>query len=125
MKLCFAVLQDDGVESTVYGHFGSAPAFMVVNTEDNVISKIVNSDLNHIHGACNPMKALGGADIDAVIVGGIGQGALNGLNARGIKVFKAIATTIKDNLSLFHESKLPELTMDHTCGGHANGCAHH
>lgn len=124
MKLCFAVEKDEGAESLVYGHFGSAPAFIVVNTEDNTILKIANNDLNHIHGACNPMKAIGGADIDAVVVGGIGAGALNGLNARGIKVFKATENTIQENLALFHEDRLPELTMLHTCGGHAGGCAH-
>lgn len=125
MRLCFAVLKDEGVESTVYGHFGSAPAFIVVNTEDNELFKVVNSDMDHIHGACNPMKAIGGAKIDAVVVGGIGAGALTGLNTRGIKVFKAVENTIKENLALFHENRLPELTMLHTCGGHAGGCAHH
>lgn len=125
MKLCFAVQKDEGVESLVYGHFGSAPVFVVVNTEDNAIFKIVNGDINHVHGACSPMKAIGGADIDAVVVGGIGAGALNGLNARGIKVFKAMEETIKENLALFHENRLPELTMLHTCGGHQGGCAHH
>jgi predicted Fe-Mo cluster-binding NifX family protein len=124
MKLCFAVEKDEGTESSVFGHFGSAPAFIVVDTEDSAIFKIVNSDMDHIHGACNPMKAIGGADIDAVVVGGIGAGALNGLNARGIKVFKAMENTIKENLALFHDNKLPELTMLHTCGGHAGGCAH-
>ena len=125
MKLCFAVQKDEGVESLVFGHFGSAPAFIVVNTEDNAIFKIVTGDMNHVHGACSPMKAIGGADIDAVVVGGIGAGALNGLNARGIKVFRAMEETIKENLALFHENRLPELTMLHTCGGHQGGCAHH
>ena len=127
MKLCFAVSKDEGAESAVYGHFGSAPVFVVVNTEDNSIARIVNSDMNHIHGACNPMKAIGGAAVDAVIVGGIGAGALTGLNARGIKVFKALENTIKENLALFHKGKLPELTINQTCGGHTDGggCAHH
>ncbi len=125
MKLCFAVTKDEGAESAVYGHFGSAPAFIVVNTEDNAMSKIINSDMNHIHGACNPMKAIGGTEVDAVVVGGIGAGALTRLNAEGIKVFKAVENTIKDNLALFHENRLPELTMNHTCGGHAGECAHH
>ncbi len=125
MKLCFAVQKDEGAASVVYGHFGSAPAFIVVNTDDNAMFRIVNSDMDHIHGACNPVKAIGGADIDAVIVGGIGAGALNGLNARGIKVFKAAESTIAENLALFHENKLTELTIDRTCGGHAGGCAHH
>jgi len=125
MKICFAVLKDEGVESTVYNHFGSAPAFVVVNTEMNDVSTIVNSDANHIHGACNPMKAIGGTEVDAVVVGGIGAGALMGLNSKGIKVFKATGSTIKDNLALFNENKLPELTIDRTCAGHAGGCAHH
>ncbi len=125
MKLCFAVLNDDGADSVVYGHFGSAPTFVVVDTKDNAVSRIVNKDVDHIHGACNPMKAIGGADIDVVIVGGIGAGALTGLNARGIKVFRAVGNTVKDNLVLFHENRLPEMTMNSTCAGHANGCAHH
>lgn len=33
MKVCFAVQRDDGMDSSVYGHFGSAPAFVVVDTE--------------------------------------------------------------------------------------------
>ena len=33
MKVGFAVQGNDGVESRVYGHFGSAPAFIIVDTE--------------------------------------------------------------------------------------------
>jgi predicted Fe-Mo cluster-binding NifX family protein len=33
MKVCFAVQKDEGIESAVYGHFGSAPAFVVIDTE--------------------------------------------------------------------------------------------
>lgn len=124
MKICFAVSKDEGIESTVFGHFGSAPAFVVVNTDEDNVSAIVNRDVNHVHGACNPIQAIGGTKVDAVVVGGIGAGALTRLNAEGIKVFKAVQDTIKDNLALFHQNKLPELTMIHTCAGHAGGCGH-
>ena len=33
MKVCFPVQKDEGVESQVYNHFGSAPVFIVVETE--------------------------------------------------------------------------------------------
>lgn len=125
MKLCFAVQKDEGIESMVFGHFGSAPAFLIVNTDDNNLSRVVNSDMNHIHGACNPMKAIGGAEVDVVIVGGIGAGALTRLKAQGVSVFMAVENTIKENLALFHAKKLIELTMDHICGGIGAGCAHH
>ncbi len=124
MKICFAVLKDEGVESTVYDHFGSAPAFVVVNTEGNDVSSVVNRDMNHVHGACNPIQAIGGTQVDAVVVGGIGAGALMKLNAEGIKVFKAASDTVKGNIGLFNENRLPELTIDRTCAGHRGGCGH-
>lgn len=124
MKICFAVSKDEGINSAVYGHFGSAPAFVVVNTEVNDVSSVVNRDVNHAHGACNPIQAIGGTSVDAVVVGGIGAGALMRLNAEGIRVFRAVEDTIKGNISLFHENRLPELTIDHTCAGHRGGCGH-
>jgi predicted Fe-Mo cluster-binding NifX family protein len=128
MKVCFAVQKDDGVESVVYGHFGSAPAFIVVYTEAADAAMTVNNrDLNHVHGACNPIQAIGGLKPDAVVVGGIGAGAINRLNAEGVRVYRAAAETVKQNLALLKESKLPELSVQNACGGHAHGqggCGH-
>jgi predicted Fe-Mo cluster-binding NifX family protein len=126
MKVCFAVREDEGIESTVYNHFGSAPAFVMVDTELEGSVTVSNKDMDHVHGACNPIMAMGGQDVDAVVVGGIGAGAIRGLNSRGIKVYRAVAPTVKGNLQLLKESKLPELTMQHACSGHdqQGGCAH-
>jgi predicted Fe-Mo cluster-binding NifX family protein len=127
MKVCFPVQKDDGVESVVYGHFGSAPAFIVVDTEIDKNVTVNNRDLNHVHGACNPIQAIGGLKPDAVVVGGIGAGAITRLNAEGIKVYRSTADTVKQNLDLLKESKLPELSVRNACGGHQQGqggCAH-
>ncbi|MCX5811750.1 MAG: diguanylate cyclase [Proteobacteria bacterium] len=124
MKVCFAVQEDQGIESTVYNHFGSAPAFVVVDTEIKQAVTINNKDLNHVHGACNPVMAIGGQNVDAVVVGGIGAGAIRGLNAAGIKVYGSVKETVKDNLDLFLENKLPELSALNACGGHQGGCGH-
>ena len=78
MKICFPVQNDNGIESTVYNHFGSAPAFVVIDTDTNNVTSINNRDQHHSHGACNPMKALDNQEIDAIVVGGIGAGALTG-----------------------------------------------
>ena len=125
MKVCFAVAKDEGINSAVYGHFGSAPVFVVVDTETGSVGAVNNRDLNHVHGACNPIQAIGGQSVDAVVVGGIGAGAISGLNARGIRVYGSAAETVKENMDLFKEGKLPLLTLQHACGGHAGGgCAH-
>lgn len=124
MKVCFAVQKDEGMDSAVYGHFGSAPAFVVVDTERQSIDTVSNKDMIHAHGACNPIMALGGQNVDAIIVGGIGGGALMKLNAAGIKVYGSMAGTIKGNLDLLMTKRLPELSMENTCAGHQGGCGH-
>jgi len=70
------------------------------------------------------MKALNGKMVDAIVVGGIGAGAITGLNKMGIKVYKASKGNIQDNLQLFEANSLMEMTLAHTCGGHIGGCAH-
>ena len=124
MKVCFAVQKDEGMDSAVYGHFGSAPAFVVVDMEPQIIDTISNKDMIHAHGACNPIMALGGQNVDAVVVGGIGGGALMKLNTAGIKVYGSIAGTIKGNLDLLMTNRLLELSMKNTCAGHQGECGH-
>jgi predicted Fe-Mo cluster-binding NifX family protein len=127
MKLCFPVQADEGIESTVFNHFGSAPLFMVVDTLTNSVSAINNRDQHHVHGACNPMKALDNQKVDAIIVGGIGAGALTRLNQMGIVVHRSQAPTVQENVALHARNALPVLTVQGCCGGHSNdgGCAHH
>ncbi|WP_300464336.1 NifB/NifX family molybdenum-iron cluster-binding protein [Desulfobacula sp.] len=124
MKVCFPVASDNGLKSEIFGHFGSAPFFVVFNTQEKALATIDNQDLGHIHGQCNPMKALNNKMVDAIIVGGIGAGAITGLNKMGIKVYKASKGNIQDNIQLFEAGSLMEMTMAHTCGGHVGGCAH-
>jgi predicted Fe-Mo cluster-binding NifX family protein len=126
MKVCFAVQENQGVDSTVYNHFGSAPLFVMVDTDVDGATVVDNQDKNHVHGACNPIMAMGGRDVDAVVVGGIGAGAIRGLNSKGIKVYRSMASTVKENLTLLKDKKLPELLIQNACGGHGHqgGCAH-
>lgn len=126
MKICFPVTKNAGLESPVYEHFGSAPIFLVVDTDTREVSALQNRDQLHQHGACNPLKALGNDRFDGIVVGGIGGGALNGLLRMGLKVYRAAEGTIANNVDLFLQGGLPELTPQQTCGGHTNGngCCH-
>lgn len=123
MKICIPVKENNGLESIPYNHFGSAPFFLVVDTETNDVTAINNGDLNHEHGKCQPIKAIGGADIDVVLVLGIGAGAINKLNSMGVKVFKANPTSLKENIDLFNDNKLIEFSPANSCTGH--NCGHH
>jgi len=126
MKVCFPVQRNEGVESRVHNHFGSAQMFVVVDSETNNISVITNSDRDHSDGACNPIRALGDQEVDAVVVGGIGSGALQRLKQSGIRVYHAQAPNIRENIAMLKNRSLREFTPGRVCGGHAHGggCAH-
>lgn len=122
MKICFPVSKNLGLKSVPYGHFGTAPMFAVCDLNGDEVKIINNGDLNHTHGNCSPIKAIKGEEIDIVVVNGIGQGAINGLNNNGIKVYKAIEGTISENLKAFNEGRLSEFLTTHACNH--DGCSH-
>ncbi len=126
MRVCFPVMEDQGVESQVFGHFGSAPGFVVVDMITSELTSINNSDQIHEHGACNPVAGLGGHQVDVIVVGGIGGGALHKLNSAGMRVFQTQGGTVSENIALFKANELPEYLPGHTCDGHdqSHGCSH-
>jgi predicted Fe-Mo cluster-binding NifX family protein len=105
----------------VYGHFGSAPVFALVDTETLAVEALDNRDHGHQHGACSPLKAIGGQQVKVVIVGGIGPGAIRGLQAAGIEVFRFVGGTVADAVQQYKDGALSALTLDHACGGHGSG----
>jgi predicted Fe-Mo cluster-binding NifX family protein len=124
MKICFPVTSNDGLESRIYDHFGSAPMFLIIDTEKNETIEQANKDLGHANGRCKPMKAIAGKDVDAIVVGGIGKGALSGLLQSGLKVFLAESGTVAKNLAAIQSGELSEMTPEMTCAGHSHGHGH-
>ncbi len=126
MRVAIPVAEYRGLESVVYGPFGSAPGFALVDAETMSVEFLGNRDEAHVHGQCSPVRALGNARPDAVVVGGIGRGALLGLRQAGIAVYLAEGETVAEVLSLLKKGDLSEIDLDHTCPGHGegSGCSH-
>ncbi|SDK91431.1 NifB/NifX family molybdenum-iron cluster-binding protein [Natronincola ferrireducens] len=118
MKVCIPVQENEGLDSIIYNHFGSAPFFLIYDLDREEIKTIENKDLHHAHGMCQPLKALGGETVDAILVGGIGGGALMKLNNQGIKVYKAINGTVLQNIVMLKDNKLIEFSMNNSCNHH-------
>ena len=127
MKIAFPTQENHQMESEVHNHFGSAKYFILVDAETNELSAIENPDIDHQHGNCQPLAALGGVAVDAVVVGGIGGGALRKLVDAGVKTYRAVEGTVSENLDLIKNKKLPDFTLDQTCKGHTGigECVHH
>ncbi|HOX22961.1 MAG TPA: NifB/NifX family molybdenum-iron cluster-binding protein [Elusimicrobiales bacterium] len=118
MKICLPTENKKGLSAKVYGHFGSAPCFTICDSETLECIFVDNSDQGHAHGMCNPLKAVGDARPDVVVVGGIGAGAIRGLNAAGIKVYICAGGTVEDAVKAIKSGTLKEADA-------ASACAHH
>lgn len=125
MKIAFPTEKFDGLESPVHNHFGSANFFVIVDTETDACEKVLNQDLSHQHGQCQPLRALGGRDVDAVVVGGIGGSALGKLKKKGVTVYKGAEGTVRENLGKLQKGELNEFMPLDVCGGHGDACDHH
>ncbi|HNZ03720.1 MAG TPA: NifB/NifX family molybdenum-iron cluster-binding protein [Myxococcota bacterium] len=126
MKLCIPVTMDSGMDSPVSAHFGSAPMFMVVDTDSGDASAVNNNNQHHQHGMCQPLAALAGIEMDAIVVGGIGMGALSKLMSAGIKVYLAEHPTVGQTVDAYKRGVLGQVDPSMACGGHTHGhgCGH-
>jgi len=121
MKLCIPVNQDLGLQSPVCAHFGSAPLFLKVDTETGACEALANQNQHHDHGMCRPLASLSGHVIDALVVGGIGQGALYKLADASIQVFLANAPTVGETVEAFKAGTLRLVTPGMACAHHGQG----
>ncbi len=125
MKICIPVEEDNGMESRVCQHFGSAPAFAIVDTGNGHYRAITNANQHHGHGMCAPLESLEGEQIDAVVVGGIGMGALNRLNSANIQVYLSDNATVAETVAGFQAGKLKQVMPNMACGHHGHDHAQH
>jgi predicted Fe-Mo cluster-binding NifX family protein len=121
MKVCIPAQDAEGLEGTPYGHFGSASHFVMHDTETGQTEIVGNADSHHEHGMCHPVGALGGREIDAIVVGGIGARAVAKLNAEGMRVYRSAPGTIRENIELLSNGKLEEVRVEDACGGQGEG----
>jgi len=124
MNLCIPVTADRGLESPVSGHFGSAPLYLLVDSETRATRTLSNARAVHEHGACRPLDALAGERIDAFLVGGIGAGAIMKLQSAGIRVFRATAPTASVCLDAFLRNELEDMDPAGACAGHGHDHGH-
>ena len=121
MNVCIPVNEDRGLQSPVCMHFGSAPMFMLVALDGDVCRALPNLNQHHEHGRCTPLAALHGENIDGVIVGGIGNGALGRLIASGIRVYLAEGATVADVMRAYRAGTLKLMSPDMSCAHHGHG----
>ena len=123
-----AVTYEDG---QVFQHFGHTEQFKVYEVEDG---KVVSSEVIGTEGAGHEALAtlLSGKEIDALICGGLGGGAMAALEANGIEVVAGVKGDTDAAVEAYLKGELESTGVncdhhDHEHGeGHEGGhCGHH
>lgn len=119
MKIAVAV--ENG---QVCGHFGHSPSFSFYEVEDG---KIVSSENIQSPGAGHGILPdfIASNRAKVIIAGGMGAGAVNGCNARGIQVITGVTGNSDEAALLFAKGQL--VSNDSVCSHHSEGhnCSHH
>jgi predicted Fe-Mo cluster-binding NifX family protein len=93
---------------------------MIVDTESGNCRAVSNRNLNHGHGMCQPLLSLSGENLEGMVVGGIGRGALTKLQAAKIRVYLSELPTVSATLAAFNAGTLKRVTPQTACGHHGN-----
>lgn len=107
----------------VFQHFGHTPGFALFNIEDGKATSLgMLSSGETGHGALAGLLADG--QIDLLICGGIGGGAINALAEAGIQVIGGASGDVNQVASAFAADIL-EVNPDFRCHHHDNEPNHH
>ena len=124
MRVGFPTSGASGMNEGIHGHFGRAPFFTIVDTEDGSVKSVPNAHADHEHGhgqghMCSPIEALAHERVDAVAVQGIGPGAIAALGSMGIVAYHAPGASVAEALEALKAGRLAPM-------GHGGGCdCHH
>ncbi len=118
MKICIPIVENKGVSAKVSAHFGSAPYFLIFDTDSAGSVVIKNSGSHHAHGMCQPLEMLSDQQIGIVVCRGMGARAVELLNRGGIWVYRADGETAEEVIKKSKEGKLKAITVQNACTDH-------
>jgi len=119
MRICVPAATDEGMGAKAFGHFGSAPCFIIYDTDDRTHTVVGNSNNHHAHGMCQPLDVLENHSVDIVVCRGMGARAVSRLNQGGIRAYRVTGETVEDVITEYTEGTGQEITPDGACSDHS------
>ena len=108
----------------VSSHYGQSEGFVMAEVEDGSVKSRSTVPAPAEHSCGGLAQLFVQHQVDTVIVGGIGGGAIGHLNAAGINVVAGASGNIEEVLSSFIDGSL--IPGEAVCGGHdqSGQCQH-
>lgn len=125
MRICLPTVGNEGLESRLSDHFGSAPHFVFVDVDSGRVETTANPNCDHQPGHCSPTALLEARAVRALVCRGLGRRALEQLAGRGVEVYRTGEVTARGAVRAFLAGELPVMGAAHACGGHDDCDDHH
>ena len=128
MKIAFPIQTDQGLESPLNEHLGTAPLFLIVDSDTRDFQCVENQKIKD-GSSCKSGLIPKEAEVEVVVTHCIGDGSLRNLNKADIHVYAAQEKTVVENLDTWDQGKLKLFHIFDLCQGKKNkkegGCGHH
>jgi predicted Fe-Mo cluster-binding NifX family protein len=109
MNICIPIEENLGMKSRMCLHFGTAPKFVIVDTDTLMFEVVDNPDRRRL------MRFLRELKVGSVVVGGIGLSALDELHAADIAVYSSGEDTIEEIVHAFNTGTINPVTLGAPC----------
>ncbi|MGC8925809.1 MAG: NifB/NifX family molybdenum-iron cluster-binding protein [Calditerrivibrio sp.] len=121
MKYAIPLAKDEGINSRVYGHFGSAPYYGIYDDTTDSLQVIHSKNSHGSHGSCHSTTILKRLGVDAVICGDMGHNALLKFKNMGINVYYCPdQLTVKELVQKARENQLEKFDINDSCAAHGH-----
>ena len=117
MKICIPTTDDQGLDSRLHDHYGSAPFYALTDTVSGEVKLSPNAGHHHSHGRCESSDHIEADGMDAVVCLGMGKRALAGLQRAGVDVLITSSHNVRDTIAEARTGKLRKLSAADACGG--------
>lgn len=119
MKVAIPTLGKSGLEEKVSSHFGRAPTFTFVDTEENNV-EIISNKSEHMGGSGKPPEQMAKQDIEVMICGSLGSKAVKMFERYGIEVYCGAGEgTVKESMEKWENGELQKATEANACHEHS------
>lgn len=129
MRIAFPVKENNGLDSIIDDHFGTAGLFLIVDMDTKDCELTKNQKMLPDGAKCKAGAIGGKSNVDAVITKCMGDGERRNLMSANIKIFQARKDSIIENLKLMERNELKLFHIFDLCQEHKNkkegGCGHH
>ena len=108
IRIAISTMENNGLDSTVSGHFGRCAYFTLVEIEDNVIktAEAIENPYTHSHAPGQIPEFIQRQGARVMLTGGMGRRAVSFFEQYGIEVATGATGTVQQAIQAYLEGRL-------------------